>query len=211
MSENIAQAYRRLSALPGSTASSATTNPAPSRFGDTGFSLVELGMGILLASLLAGFAVININGIMPGLKTNEALAQTVAQFRKGREAAITQRREVQISFLNGNQVQLTRLDQPNGTTVLNTLTLDNKVQFLLFPGLPDTPDSFGNAAAVSFGGAPQLKFSTTGTLVDGNSNPLSGSVFIGLTNHPETARAVTILGATGRVRGYRWSRTAWIQ
>jgi hypothetical protein len=30
-----------------------------------------------------------------------------------------------------------------------------------------------------------------------------------LPDHPETARAVTILGATGRVRGYRWTGTNW--
>jgi Tfp pilus assembly protein FimT len=183
----------------------------PHELRNAGFSLVELGIGILLAMLLAGFAVLNIVGIMPGLRTNESLAQTVAQLRRGRETATAQRREVEIKFLANNQIQLVRHDQPTGTTVLSTVTLENKAEFRVFPGLPDTPDSFGNGAAVDFGGAALIKFSTTGTLVDEANNPLSGSVFLGLPNHPETARAVTILGATGRVRGYRWTGSAWIQ
>jgi Tfp pilus assembly protein FimT len=173
--------------------------------------MVEISIGILLAMILAGFAVVNITGIMPGLRTNEAMTQTVAQLRKGRETAIAQRRNVEIKFLGNNQIQLVRDDVPAGTTVLSTVTLENSVQFRVFPTVPDTPDAFGKAAAVDFGGAAQLIFLTTGTLVDSQSNPVSGTVFLGLANHPETARAVTILGATGRVRGYRWTGTAWIQ
>jgi hypothetical protein len=48
----------------------------------------------------------------------------------------------------------------------------------------------------------------------GNSNTLNASLFIGLpanTNNTETARAVTILGATGRVRSYTWSGTQWFE
>ena len=211
-SENISHTNRRRFAPTGAeVVDSAARDLSPLRCSRSGFSLVELCVGIFLAMVLAGFAVVNINGIMPGLKTNESLAQTMAQFRKGRETALARRREVQLAFLNNNQIQLTVLDAFAGDSVLSTVTLENNVQFLKFNGLPDTPDNFGNTAAVSFGGAAQLRWSTTGILMDNNSNPLSGTVFLGLTGHPETARAVTILGATGRVRAYRWTGSAWIQ
>jgi Tfp pilus assembly protein FimT len=212
MSERLSQARRKhvlltdLGSVP-----SAARDFTPNEFRNAGFSMVEISIGLLLAMILAGFAVVNINGMLPGMRTNASLAQTVAQLRKGRETAIAQRREVEIKFLGNNQIQLVRHDLPAGTTVLNTITLENSVTFRLFPGLPDTPDTFGKAAAVDFGAAADMRFSTTGTLIDGNKNPLSGTVFLGLANHAETARAVTILGATGRVRGYRWTGTAWIQ
>ena len=72
-------------------------------------------------------------------------------------------------------------------------------------------DSFGNAAAVDFRGASRLFFLSDGTFVDLQGNPLNGSIFLGIPKHPETARAVTILGATGRVRAYRWTGSQWIQ
>jgi prepilin-type N-terminal cleavage/methylation domain-containing protein len=175
-----------------------------------GFSLVEASIVILIACIVAGFALLNIIGISPGMTANTALNQTVAQLRMGRELAIAQRRNVELKFLGNNQIQLVRSDIPAGNTVLSTITLENKIQFLLFNGVSDTPDSLGNGAAVDFAGSAQLIFLSDGTLVDAQGNPRNGSVFLGLANHPETARAVTVLGATGRVRGYRWTGTTWI-
>jgi len=176
-----------------------------------GFSMVEMVLVLLLACILAGFAVLNINAISPGTTANAALKETVAQLRMGRETAIAQRRNVELKFLGNDQIQLVRNELPAGTTILSTVTLEGSMEFLLFSGVPDTPDLFGNGAAVSFGGANSLIFQSNGILVDSNANPLNGTVFLGQANHPETARAVTILGATGRVRGYRWTGTSWIQ
>ena len=176
-----------------------------------GFSMVELAGTLLLAGILAGLAIVNLNGIAPGTDANAALNETVAQLRKGRETAIAQRRNIELKFLGTNQIQLVRDEVPAGTTILSTITLDSKMQFMLFNGVPDTPDLFGKTNAVSFGGANSLIFQSNGVLVDGSANPLNGSVFLGQANHPETARAVTVLGSTGRVRGYRWTGSTWIQ
>jgi prepilin-type N-terminal cleavage/methylation domain-containing protein len=178
---------------------------------NAGFSMIEISIVILLISVFAGFALLNIEGIMPGMEANAALSQTVAQLRRGRELAIAQRRNIEVRFLDNNQIQLVRFDVPNGRTVLSTVILESGIEFQVFNGVPDTPESFGNGAAVDFGGSDTLIFLSDGTLVDAEGNPLHGSVFLGLPDHPETARAVTILGATGRVRGYRWTGSSWIQ
>jgi Tfp pilus assembly protein FimT len=172
--------------------------------------MVEASLVVLVLLTICGFALQNVTGVMPRLSANAALNQTVAQLRSGRETAIAQRRNVEVSFLGNNQIRLVRSDIPAGTTVLSTITLEHKIEFRLFAGIPDTPDSFGNSAAVNFGGLAPLMFMTDGTLADVQGNPLSGSIFLGLANHPETARAVTILGATGRVRGYQWTGSRWI-
>ncbi len=173
--------------------------------------MIEISIVILLISVIAGFALLNIEGVMPGIEANAALRQTVAQLRRGRELAIAQRRNIEVRFVDNNEIQLVRFDVPNGRTVLSAVTLESGIEFLLFGGVPDTPDSFGKAAAVDFGNADTMIFLSDGTLVDAEGNPLHGSVFLGLPDHPETARAVTILGATGRVRGYRWTGSSWIQ
>jgi prepilin-type N-terminal cleavage/methylation domain-containing protein len=177
----------------------------------TGFSLVELSVTLALIMSLSGFAVLNITAILPGMRANEAMYQAVAQLRKGRESALAQRRNVEVRFLGTNQIQLVRHDVPTGTTVLSDVQLLNKSEFQLFAGIPDSPDYFGSAAAVDFGGSATLTFQTDGTLVNAQGNPLNGTIFIGLPGHPETARSVAILGATGRVRSYRWTGDSWIQ
>jgi Tfp pilus assembly protein FimT len=172
---------------------------------------VELSIAIALILALSGFAVLNINAILPGMRANEAMYQTVAQLRRGRELAIGQRRNIEVRFLGDNRIQLIRHEIPNGATVLSTVELLNNSEFQLFGGVPDSPDSFGRDAAVDFGGSPTLTFQTDGILVDTQGNPLNGTVFLGQPSHPETARAVTILGATGRIRSYRWTGDSWIQ
>jgi hypothetical protein len=42
----------------------------------------------------------------------------------------------------------------------------------------------------------------------GNNNPINATFFIGVAGKVNTARAVTVLGATGRVRSYFWTGPA---
>jgi Tfp pilus assembly protein FimT len=186
-------------------------NLSSARLPSAGFSLVEVLIILMLLCIMGGFAVLSLNSILPGITANEAMYQAVGQLRNAREAAIGQRRTIEIKLLGNNQIQLVRYNLPNGTTTISDIRLANGCQFVLFDNTPDTPDSFGNASAVNFPGTNTLKFLSDGTLVDDQNNPVSGSIFIGAPDHDETARAVTILGATGRVRSYRWTGTEWIQ
>jgi prepilin-type N-terminal cleavage/methylation domain-containing protein len=175
-----------------------------------GYSLVEIAIVLLIISVILGFALLNISAILPGMNADGALGQTVGQLRKGRELAIAQRRTIELKFIGTNQIQLVRQDVPSGTTVLSTETLEGRLEFLLFSGLPDSPDLFGRNAAVDFGSATRYFFQSDGTLVDTAGDPINGSIFLGIAAHAETARAATVLGSTGRVRDYRWNGSAWI-
>jgi Tfp pilus assembly protein FimT len=176
-----------------------------------GFTMVECAVACCFIFTVTGFALLNIQGILPAMRANEASNQMLTQLRVGRELAISQRRNIEVRFVGNNQIEFVRADVPSGTTLLSRSTLENSFQFQLFNGVPDTPDSFGNAAAVDFHSASKLFFLSDGTFVDAQGNPLNGSIFVGLPNRPETARAVTVLGATGRVRAYRWTGSKWIQ
>jgi len=85
-------------------------------------------------------------------------------------------------------------------------------QFILETGVPDTPMAFGNSAPVFIGnppvsgGPPIMQFNPTGTFTDNTgTNVIYGTVFIGVPNKMATARAVTIMGGTGRVRAYTYA------
>jgi Tfp pilus assembly protein FimT len=176
-----------------------------------GFTLVEACTTLAFICILGGFAALNVSAILPGVNANEAMFQTMAQLRNAREAAMAQRRNVEVRFLENNRIQIARRNLPNGETILSDVRLSHGCEFMLFDDVPDSPDTFGNLSAIDFGSATTLLFLSNGTLVDNASNPLSGSVFLGLPDRPETARAVTILGATGRVRSYRWNGNSWTQ
>lgn len=178
-----------------------------------GYTTLELLVTVGIMGTIAAMAAVQIGIARPSYKGDGAMRQVIAQLNIARELAITQRRFVQVAFTAGNEVQITREDVPNGTTVIQTVPIEGGMRFGLTAGVPDTPDNFGNATPVSFGAAALLRFTTDGTLVDENANPISGSVFLnwpGLGQGQErAARAVTILGSTGRIRGYRWDGRNW--
>lgn len=181
------------------------------RAGERGFSLLEMLIVLALLMTVMGMAMLSASTLGPSFRVNAALNTVMAQMRTAREQAIAQRRNIQVQFTGNNQVRLTRSEVPAGTTVLSTTNLNNSVQFMVFPGQPDTPENFGNGAAISFGGTPVMTFMSDGTFVDASGQPLNGTVFLGIPNNQATARAVTILGATGRVHAYHWNGSAWAQ
>jgi Tfp pilus assembly protein FimT len=107
----------------------------------------------------------------------------------------------------------------------------NGLQFFLFRSLPNTPMGplgFGNGSALDFeavnGGTVgnAIMFTSSGSLVGsgsasatnyysvGNNNPINATVFIGIPGvDTNTARAITIVGSTGRVRSYSYYGNAW--
>jgi len=101
------------------------------------------------------------------------------------------------------------------------LPIENKVQLLSFSGEPDTPDGFiGTAPAppggIYFGstaGVPStgMAFQSDGTFTDGNGNPINLSIFIGEAGIPTSARAITVLGNTGRVFAYHGNGATWLR
>ena len=93
--------------------------------------------------------------------------------------------------------------------MLSNIPIEGGVQFVLVAGLPDTPDAFGKASGVDFGTAFNVKFTPDGTLVNQDGAGANGTVFIAVPKLATSARAVTILGSTGRVRGYKWDGRQW--
>ena len=162
-------------------------------------------VAVAIIGILSSMAVIQIGAVRPGLEADGAMRVVMAQLNAARETAISQRRRVEIKFLNGSWVKVTRYDLPAGTTILAEVPFEGGVRYGLMANVQDTPDAFGNVAPVSFGAAPTVMFNTEGMLVDSGGIPVNGSVFLLIPNQPTSFRAVTVLGATGRVRGFRWN------
>lgn len=185
-----------------------TTHP---RRSEAGFTLIEMMIAVCMVGLLASMAVLQLDAIRPGVQGDGAMRTVMSQLNLAREKAIAHRREIEVTFVGTNMVRLIRHEVPvvNGTTVLATVGLEGGVRFGLLSGIPDTPDTFGNGSATDFGAALMIKFNTEGMLVDSGGSPVNGTVFLAIPGAKLSYRAVTILGATGRVRGYRWDGHAW--
>jgi type II secretory pathway pseudopilin PulG len=188
---------------------------------ERGFTLIETVVVIGIMMVLMSLAVIQSFGSLESYQVNSALDQVVSQFRVARQLAIDQRRVVQVwvdtapesdgRYHVAYQVQ----PAPGTGEVAGTkmsIPMPGTAQFILETGVPDTPMAFGNNAAVYIGnppiagGPPVMQFNPTGTFTDSTgTNIINGTVFIGIPNKVPSARAVTIMGGTGRVRAYTYA------
>jgi prepilin-type N-terminal cleavage/methylation domain-containing protein len=189
--------------------------------GQRGFSMVELVVVISLILIISAIAIIKLQPTLQDARFDVAMRQVIDQLRQAREYSITNRRYVQITFPTvvvaggGTQYQIVMTERDDLTVggatanpVLSTVPIQFPAQFLSFGG-QDTPDAFGNSGAIEFGGVNGgpvggMLFQSDGELVAaGTFLPVSGTVFLGIPGQPTSARAITVLGTTGRVRGWK--------
>jgi prepilin-type N-terminal cleavage/methylation domain-containing protein len=202
-----------------------------------GFSMVELVIVVAVMLIVSAMAILSTGHPSTAARANNAADAVVDTLRQGRLLAITKRRNVLVSLTGTNQIQLTVQTLPGeaapGTPIPVVLLNDgikNALQFYVFPTLPNTPMGplgFGNTTAIDFeavnGGTvgSAVMFSSSGSLVGaggaaaanyntvGNNDPINATIFIGSPGDASTARAITVTGATGRVRSFSWNGTVW--
>lgn len=183
----------------------------------SGFSILELLMSVLVMGIMVAATVAEMQPTIQQMRANSGAYMLQGQMRMARQMSIAQRRDILVQFLGNNEIRLTRQEVPAGATVLSDVFLPPTVKYMVFAANGDTPDAFGNAQDVCFGNTPGcinppiMQFQSDGTFIDGAGNQLNGTVFIGVTNIASSARAVTILGATGQVRMYHATGSGWIQ
>ena len=202
-----------------------SNQPLAVRDGASGFSMLETVVVIGIILIVLATALIQLQPSIQQFHANVARDQIQGALRQARELAISERRYVQVQFNVSPPcppiaqvpacIALTRLGGPGDPTVLFALPIENSVQFMTFAGMPDTPDGFGvpGGGGIMFGGVVggpnTMMYQSDGTFVNGAGTTLNGTVFMGIPGIVSTARAVSVLGTTGRVRSYNGIGNAW--
>jgi prepilin-type N-terminal cleavage/methylation domain-containing protein len=184
-----------------------------------GYSLLEMLAVVAILMIASAFTIM---GIQPALKQStvtNAYNTTLMRIRQARELAISQRRTYIVRFDSAatpNTITITPASvTPGGTTVV--ATLPQQVTFHVEPGTPSgagaTPDGFGSGVvAIDFdqgvtgAGASDktsIYFQPDGSAQDVNSNLNNGVIYMAQTGDLYSSRAITVWGATGRLRGWR--------
>ena len=179
------------------------------RDGERGYSLVEVLVVASLSMVLMAMALVQINTSRAVMNADNAMRLVMGEMSRARDMAVQQRRNIQVTFHNGNEMRMTRLEIPMGSTLLRRTIMEGNLRFALPSGTPDTTDGFGAGSALDFDGNGSVIFNSDGMLVDSSGTSINGTVFLAAPNDPYATRAVTILGSTGRVRGFRRLNTTW--
>ncbi len=195
-----------------------------------GFSMIELAIALTIILIIVATAIVQIGSTLRQSKAETALQTTLGQMRRTQEMAIDQRRVYRLSFIAPRTIQL---DQVNIDPVTKTRTfvfqsqidLPTETQFTVVSGIPTTaatvPDGYGNGTIAidfdrDFGGAgTELYFQRDGRALDSANRLNNGVVYICRPGELASCKAVSLIGATGRAKGWRLdnpsSGTRWIQ
>lgn len=176
---------------------------------DSGFSILELLVVVAVVGVLVGSSVLIANQVLPTIHADSAMQLVQAQLLQARQRAMDERKNFTVTFTPGTgEMKIVRNELDGSTTVKGDYFLPYGATYQVLPGLPDTPDGFGKAQAVTFAGNT-IKFVSDGTVQDGTGAVNNGSVFMAIGTNAMTSRAVTVMGATARIRAYRYSGNGW--
>jgi prepilin-type N-terminal cleavage/methylation domain-containing protein len=201
---------------------------------NNGFSLLELMITVSLALVMCGVTFIYLKPQLNQSHMNSAYDTTLMALRNTRNLAITQSHEYYVNFnpagFPAGTIQVEyqpplvvgALAAPPIQQV-NTYTIPGDVTFNVQAGYPAaTPDGFGaGLTAIDFESTPGVPlnyvvFFPDGSAQDSLGNYSSGVVYMTRVGDSIYAsRAVSVWGATGRIRGWRLNQVAgvaeWVQ
>ncbi len=167
---------------------------------------------ICLVAIVAGMAVPVSSAFIKQRKADSGVIAALSAVTAARDRAIAERRNIQFTFVAPNKIQLSRVEVPSGAlTLVQEFTLDNGQKFVKFDTVGDTPDHFGADAETDFSGTAPHMFTSDGSLIDSNGDIANGTIFIGMPNQVDTARAVTVFGVTGLTRAWKWRGRKWME
>ncbi|MBI4473248.1 MAG: hypothetical protein HY646_11315 [Acidobacteria bacterium] len=173
-----------------------------------GFSLLEALMVVAIVIVTSSIALVQVRQSMAVIDADRAADMVSSQIRYARQIAVDQRRNVTIAFIAPNQIQITRQDDGEDVTV-SEVSLPAGFVFNLPGETGDTPENYGNDAAIYFNAQTSGAFLGDGTFVDPDGVILNGTVFT-IGSNPGSARAVTLTGASGRTRKYQLVAGEWV-
>ncbi|HEV7520714.1 MAG TPA: hypothetical protein VGP65_14255 [Candidatus Angelobacter sp.] len=183
------------------------------RKSQAGFGLAEMvvTLGVLMAA--GGVAVMNITGAVRGAHVETAYQNTLNQLRFARQIAIDKRTVCRVDFTAPGTVTVTQAFADGTPVQTEAITLPSDVQYAVVTGMPTppspTPDNIGNGkVAIDFdrvksGGGATIFFQPDGSALDADGLPNDGVIYVARPNELSGARAITLLGTTGRIRGWR--------
>jgi prepilin-type N-terminal cleavage/methylation domain-containing protein len=186
---------------------------------ESGFTLLELMVVVALMGVLAAMAIMVSPAFTQTARADASISQVLDAVRSAREVAISQRRNVRLTFLGANAIQTVRENidgtgAVTSTTVLRTVELENRMVFQKVAEITkNTPDGFPwtDADGITFSAAAPWTFTSEGTFVGATGDPTNGTLMLSIPSQPNSSRAISIMGATALIRVWRWNGTDWVE
>jgi prepilin-type N-terminal cleavage/methylation domain-containing protein len=179
-----------------------------------GFSLLEMMAVLGIATIVAAISFVTLQPLQQNNHVVEAYNITMSALRQARDISVAQRQDYYVTFSNAAVPNTITITQGGTGTVIRSYTIPLDVAYQIVLGVPTaagtTPDGFGlGNLAIDFdwnvagGNNSVVYFYPDGTGKDVNGYTNNGVIYIAQANKLYSSHAITVWGATGRIRGWR--------
>lgn len=177
-----------------------------------------------IMAIITAIAVLALGNTMQSMHVNTGCQTALQVMRQARQQAIDQRAQINVIFNTPSSglhtMTIQRIVPSAAPVVYATIPLPSDVLFFAdtnIPGPPNTPDGIGTGkVAVDFedgfsaSGSTQIFFQPDGSVQNAVGNTITGGIVYIQRMNPDRAtgywqgaRAITLFGATGRLRTYQ--------
>jgi prepilin-type N-terminal cleavage/methylation domain-containing protein len=181
-----------------------------------GFSMIEVLVVISLILIVTAFSIMAIQPSLKAGRVTEGYNTTLMAMRQARDISVAQRQIYFVTLSNAAVPNSITITQGSTGNVTATYFLPTDVAFDAELGIPTspliaptTPDGFGvGTPAIDFdqgiaaGAKNVIYFYPDGSAADVLGNVNNGVVYITRPGDINNSRAITLWGATGRLRGW---------
>ncbi len=178
-----------------------------------GFTLTEVLVAMSLLAIASGVAVPYFISSLPGYRSSGATRQLLADLRLARTLAIEQGVDVLVVFHSPgtNEYQIALDTHPPAPGNDHRLTADDRLVKTV--KLRDSYAGIGFSSSDADAPADGVSFTDNLAVFAPDGRSSSGSVYLqpltDLGVRRDRDRRVTVVGATGRARAYRWRGGGW--
>ena len=202
-------------------------NPQRRRQREAGFSLLEVMTVLAISIVVSVVSVVSLIPVMSQYRLTNAYNTTLAAMRQARDNAVSQRTSYSVTFSNSvtpNTITVSpTLTGFQGAQSAVVYKLPTDVSFYVastIASVSPTPDGYGagstaidfgyTANGVGTGGQSTIYFCPDGSAQDAENGAGNcagswdgGVVYIARSSDLLSSRAISVWGATGRMRGWR--------
>jgi Tfp pilus assembly protein FimT len=181
------------------------------RDAEWGLSVLELLVGLAIAFILTCISLASFRSTLYKSEVETAYTVSIGKLQQARQAAVVERRVYVMTFTLPRNMQIERVEQDATLTPVSQDDLPYQVEFRAEPGIPTdptkTPDQFGTgSAAIDLNGSNRIYFQVDGSAMDAGGHVCNGVIYLARAGDLTTVRALTVMGLTGRIKGWRLTR-----